>query len=201
MAVAPDAAGATRDRVLLGLAAAIADKGFAATTIADIARQARVSKRTFYEVFAGKEAAFLALYETASDGVIAAVQEAATEVEGDWRGLVRRAVLTFFSVLQAQPALTRAHFLEIYSLGEQGLAARRRVLDRYAEAMRPLLARRLPERLAEQALRPAQLTALVGGISELALRAVEEGRADRLIELGDEAVDFVLRLIPEVDAS
>src|SRR5262249_52961093 len=43
-----------------GLAAAITDKGYAATTIADIVARARVSKRTFYEHFADKEACLLA---------------------------------------------------------------------------------------------------------------------------------------------
>ena len=56
-----------RARLTGGLAAAIAEKGYAAVTIADVVRHARVSKRTFYEHFADKEACFLALYAETSD--------------------------------------------------------------------------------------------------------------------------------------
>ena len=48
------------------MATVSAEKGLAVTTIADIVREAGVSKRTFYEHFDGKEACFLALYRAVS---------------------------------------------------------------------------------------------------------------------------------------
>src|SRR5215203_3292068 len=62
-----------RARLLEGMAAAVEEKGFADTTIADIARHARVSKRTFYEQFATKEDGLLALYVAASEVVLARI--------------------------------------------------------------------------------------------------------------------------------
>src|SRR6185437_14381379 len=56
-----DEGGRFRRRLLDGLAASIADKGYRATTVADIVRRARTSRRTFYEHFAGKEECFIAL--------------------------------------------------------------------------------------------------------------------------------------------
>jgi AcrR family transcriptional regulator len=44
-----------RDRLLAGAARAVSERGFAGATIADIVRFARVSRRTFYDHFAGKE--------------------------------------------------------------------------------------------------------------------------------------------------
>jgi AcrR family transcriptional regulator len=44
-----------RDRLLAGVAKAVGERGFANVTIADIVRHARVSRRTFYDHFAGKE--------------------------------------------------------------------------------------------------------------------------------------------------
>ena len=46
---------AFRARLLDGLAASIGERGYRATTVADIVRHARTSKRTFYDVFAGKQ--------------------------------------------------------------------------------------------------------------------------------------------------
>ena len=67
------------------LATAAAEKGYAATTIADIVRHARVSKRTFYEHFADKEACLLAGYQHISDllmEVLRNTEEDGAPVEG-----------------------------------------------------------------------------------------------------------------------
>jgi AcrR family transcriptional regulator len=69
---------ASRARILGGLADSIAERGYAATTIADIVRHARVSKRTFYEQFADKEACFLDLYSQTSDELVALIAAAAS---------------------------------------------------------------------------------------------------------------------------
>src|SRR3990167_1507133 len=50
-----------RSRLLQAMAGVSASKGVAAATIADIVREAGVSKRTFYEHFDRKDACFLAL--------------------------------------------------------------------------------------------------------------------------------------------
>lgn len=54
------------DRLLEGMERAVAAKGYAETTIADIVREAAVSRRSFYEHFATKAQCLVALYRTAS---------------------------------------------------------------------------------------------------------------------------------------
>ena len=56
-----------RHRLLDAMADAVAHKGYADTTIADLAAGARVSRRTFYEHFSSKEECLIALYEAARD--------------------------------------------------------------------------------------------------------------------------------------
>lgn len=51
-----------RDRLLAGVAKAVGERGFANVRIADIVRHARVSRKTFYDHFAGKEACVEAAY-------------------------------------------------------------------------------------------------------------------------------------------
>src|SRR5262249_49664221 len=64
-AVAGDAALVDADpfrlRLFDGLASSIGERGYRATTVADIVRHARTSKRTFYDQFASKEECFLEL--------------------------------------------------------------------------------------------------------------------------------------------
>ena len=52
-----------RERLLEGLADSIAQRGYRETTVADIVRNAKTSKRTFYAHFTGKDAALLELLE------------------------------------------------------------------------------------------------------------------------------------------
>src|SRR4030088_909985 len=52
-----------RARLLEGIVRAVSEKGYAATRVLDVTRHARVSRTTFYEQFADKEACFLAAYE------------------------------------------------------------------------------------------------------------------------------------------
>ncbi len=53
-----------RDRLLDGLATSIGERGYRDTTVADIVRHAKTSKRTFYEQFASKEECLIELLRT-----------------------------------------------------------------------------------------------------------------------------------------
>jgi AcrR family transcriptional regulator len=69
-------AASQRTRLLEATGRAVADKGYAATTIEDIVRGAGVSKKTFYEHFSDKLDCFLAAYEAASDELLEHVRRA-----------------------------------------------------------------------------------------------------------------------------
>jgi len=68
---------ATRARILEGAARAVAGRGLRATTVQDILGEASVSRRTFYQYFGNLEQALDALYELATDELIAAVHKSA----------------------------------------------------------------------------------------------------------------------------
>ena len=95
---APAAGTEHRARLLEGMARAVAAKGYADTTIADIVREASVSRRTFYENFADKAECLTALYEAASGNAIA-VLRAAIDPHSDWEAQVEQAMAAYFGVL------------------------------------------------------------------------------------------------------
>src|ERR1700712_3524148 len=72
-----------RARLLLAMASAIEEKGFNATTVADVVRIAKVSRRTFYEQFGDRDECFLELYDATGDWLLRLVGEAAS-VDVDW---------------------------------------------------------------------------------------------------------------------
>ncbi len=181
-------------RLLEGMADAITEKGYAATTIADVVRHAHVSKRTFYEHFEDKEACFLALYVFASESALAVIAEAA-RADLPWRERIETSTRAYLDALAERPALTRTLLVEIQAAGPRALELRRHVMQRFADQLRALLDQAREEHPELRALSPALSTAIVGGINELTLLAVEEGRTDRLAELTDTAVELLLAVL------
>ena len=165
-------------RLLQGLAQSVAAKGYADTTIADIVREAGVSRRTFYEHFDGKPAALIALYESASRRGLRVLQEAIDPAR-DWQTQVDQALSAYLGSLAQNPVLLRTLFVEILGLGATGLAARRRVHEGLADFMLGgINANPGPARLER-----AMAVAVIGGIHELVLQALEQDRAASLPEL------------------
>src|SRR3954471_7256007 len=87
-----------RGRLLDAIAKVVAEKGYAATSVADVIELAGVSRKTFYEHFRDKEACFLAAYDAGVDILLATMREA-----GDTRSRVR----AYLETLAAEPDFAR----------------------------------------------------------------------------------------------
>ena len=175
-----------RARLLEGMARAVAAKGYADTTIADIVREASVSRRTFYEHFSDKAECLVALYEAASGNAIA-VLRAAIDPASDWEAQVEQAMGAYLGVLARNPVLLRTLFIDILGLGTPGLAARRRANQQLADLMLDVVNNRPGERKRKAPLQPTMAMAVVGGINEMVLQSIEQGRAAKLQELVEPA--------------
>jgi AcrR family transcriptional regulator len=185
-------------RILDGLAACIREKGYAATTISDIARAASVSKSTVYTHYADKEDCFLALYSAASDNLLAVMARAhadAQEAQLPWREHLRAVFHAYLTAIAAGGAVARCCLVEVQAVGPAALELRREVLDRYAR----LLCRGVDElRKAHPELRP--LTAdlalsVLGGVNEHMLRTVETRGAPELADVTDAATDLMCAVL------
>ena len=181
---------APRQRLLDGLAQVLGERAYADLTIADVVAAARVSRRTFYEHFDGKDACLLALCERLSEEVLALIATG-YDPEGDWVQELEKITSAYLQNLQQRPALVRALYLEMLTLGPAGLAMRRRISERFTQfLMMQVELSRLKEP-GKRPLSPALATATVGGINELIVQAIEEDRADRLVELQPTISEFV----------
>jgi AcrR family transcriptional regulator len=160
-----------REALTGGLAAAIADKGYAATTIADVVMHARVSKRTFYEHFADKEACLMALYEQGCHYLLAVVSSAATRGDGaGWKAMVNDGVTAYLNALESMPAVTRTLLVEIQAAGPKAYRLRQQMQRRFADTLVEVVD---AARAADPAIpRLSQLLAiaLVGGVHEMMLQ-------------------------------
>ena len=176
-----------RGRLLEGMAHAVAAKGYAATTIADIVREASVSRRTFYEHFEGKAECLVALYEAASHNALK-VLRAALDPAQPWDAQVEQALAAYFGALASNPVLMRTLYVEILGLGPAGLASRRRVNDEIAGFVLEVVN---GGRSRRQPLSPQMAMAVVGGINELVLDCIERDRVRQLEDLVGPAAQLV----------
>ena len=187
---ASPSANAHRHRLLEGMARAVAGKGYAETTIADIVREAGVSRRTFYEHFSTKADCLIALYEVASANALD-VLRTSIDPARDWRDQVEQAMRAYFECLAQNPVLMRTLFIEILGLGTPGLQARRRAnLEIATFILNVINAPRIP--VAGKKLSSDMAMAIVGGINELVLQSIEQDRVNRLQELVAPSVALVM---------
>ena len=174
-----DTATAHHSRLLVGMAHSVASKGYADTTVADIVREASVSKRTFYECFASKKDCLIALYVASSHGALKVLKDA-IDPSRDWKTQVEHAMGAYLACLASNPALLRTLFIEILSLGAEGLQVRRQMNQELADFVVQVVHTGQPHTPHDTALTATLAMAVVGGINELVLQAIEGNRTAEL---------------------
>ncbi len=176
-----------RERLIAGLATAVAEHGYNAVTITHITKAAAVSRRVFYENFEGKEECFLAAFEV----VVAHIRELIGEAVGsapDWPHQATAAAREVLAFLASEPDLARLCLVESQSAGPL-------VAARFHEAVRelvPPLRRGREERSAERELPPNTEDSTIGALVSLAARKAAAGEAERLEELLPDFTEFIL---------
>jgi AcrR family transcriptional regulator len=179
-------------RLLDAMADAVAHKGYADTTIADLAARARVSRRTFYEHFNSKEECLIALYEAASAQALS-VLRGAIDPAHDPLTQAEQALRAYLANMASNPPLLKTLFIAILGLGSAGLQARRRVNQQLADLILALINR--PGGTKRKPLPPALAMSIVGGINELVLQMIEQDRIDELASLADTTALFVRAVV------
>lgn len=161
-----DVLASQRGRLVVAFFEAIAEKGYAATTIAEVVTRAGVSRRTFYEQFASKEACYLAAFDECAQIVVDTMNSARDEVPTGWRGYVEASLRAYLALLAAYPTLAHGFHVETLNAGPALYQRRtqmtailaRRMADAY------MLARHETPALPEL---PAELfDLLIGGIDD-----------------------------------
>jgi AcrR family transcriptional regulator/DNA-binding MarR family transcriptional regulator len=116
-----------RSRLLAAAVVAVDELGYADTTVSDITGRARVSRRTFYELFANREECLAAVLED----VLALIEGevAAAGLEGlGWRERVRGGLWAILLFLDREPALARVCVVQALRGGPRLLGRREEIL-------------------------------------------------------------------------
>ncbi|MFD6450615.1 TetR/AcrR family transcriptional regulator [Nocardia sp. NPDC060220] len=96
----------------------VAEKGYQQTTVSDIVKRAEVSRRTFYELFAGKEDCYVAAFEFTVEVVQNMLNSALQPyTDLDWTILVQKSLQEYLVILADEPNLARALHVEALAVG------------------------------------------------------------------------------------
>jgi AcrR family transcriptional regulator len=163
-----------RRRLLEGMAAAIRECGFRDSTVADVVRHARTSRRTFYEHFPSKQACFIALLQEDNAAMVRQIT-AAVDPGAPWDVQARQAIEAWIAGAQADLAVTLSWIRDLPSLGSAARHLQREELETFVVLIQNLCD--TPELRAAGVDPPSRQLAILlfGGLRELIATTVEDG--------------------------
>jgi AcrR family transcriptional regulator len=179
--------GIQRSRLIAAAVRAVEELGYADATVAQITSRARVSRRTFYELFANREAC---LAEVLEDAVaLIACELAAADLEDlPWQERIRLGLWTILSFFDREPILARVCVVQALQGGPPVLARREQILTRLAAIVdegRPRSAR-------AKDLTPLTAEGLVGAAHGILYARVLRGQQEPLRGLLGELMGMVV---------
>jgi len=172
-----------RERLLEAAVRVVAEKGYTATTVADLTREAGISRTTFYAMFDDKEGCFLAAYDGIVDVLVRRVT-AAYEAEEGWPSRARAGLAALLEALAEEPEIARLAMVEVGAAGPTAQRRYRAALQRltpFFDEGRDFApgGRNLPANTSRMA---------IGAVAGLISDEVTEGRAEYLPSLLSEVL-------------
>jgi AcrR family transcriptional regulator len=186
----PDVRASQLKRLRRATIATVAEAGYAAATVADIVRRARVSRAAFYAHFTDKEDAFLAATreggQLMSDHVVTAARALPAGTADE--DLLRAACRAFLEFLAYEPAFARVFYVDMQAAGPRAVERFQAAGHRFA-AMTATWHQRARVRHPQWPVVPeAAYIGLSGACAELVRCQVRADRTRALPELEDTLV-------------
>jgi AcrR family transcriptional regulator len=181
-----------RQRLLTAFEESIAETGYTKTTIADIVRRARTSRRTFYEHFSSKEECFVGLLSEANAEQVQQIA-AAVDPEATWQQQARQAIEAWIASAESRPDLSLSWIRDGPSLGAAGRQLTRDAMEHFVDMVNQLVDRAEFQAAGIGPISRQRLIMLLGGLRELTAMTVESG--GRMSDFTEEAVAATIALI------
>jgi AcrR family transcriptional regulator len=157
--------------------------GYGEASAEAIAREAGMSKATFYEHFANKEECILVLFDEAATELMRAMAEAADTAGEEPRMRWRDGTRAFLGMLAEHPAWAQTLLVEILGAGERGAERRDRILSGFAQVLDRENAAAANAGVVPRFASPHDAFAIVGATMELVSRQIRLGIPEDVREL------------------
>lgn len=188
--VAPRPPGADqRRRIRRAVAELVAKRGYRGLSVGLIVERARVSPKTYYQLYGNKEEAFIDLFNTTLARTRALVEARVAAAGGEWPERVAVAIRAFFEAISAEPLVARACLVEAPTAGPHMLE----LYERIPEAFLPLVGEGRDHTPEARALPEVMEETLVGAMLWSAYQRLNFAEAEKIPELIPENIELVLR--------
>lgn len=182
-----------RRRVLAGMVAATAARGYTNVSVSDVVAAARVSRTTFYEHFDTKLDCYLASYDACIAELRSAVGRSATRLSGHAR--LEAMIGAYLAALAAFPEAARTCLVEVYAVGPEGIHRRAAHHRPFVEAFAQVHADLAASGGVVGPVAAFELELLVNAISSTVTARVAASETASLPELTAPLVAFVRRVL------
>jgi AcrR family transcriptional regulator len=167
-----------RRRLLLAFADILAEDGLEGASVGRVCRRAGVSRRTFYDLFDGREACFAAVMDLAVERIAQQVRTACVG-QASWRERIRAGLAAVLQVFDSESGLARACLVETLKAGPEIARRRARVIDTLVAAVDE----GRHEARGESGLPPLTAQSTVGGAISVVHARLTEATPHPLAEL------------------
>jgi AcrR family transcriptional regulator len=176
-----------RERLLAAVPRVVAERGYEATSVADIVRAAAVSRNAFYKSFSDKQDCFATAHEAGHQRLFDVLAQSCDA--GDSVGeRVELALAAVLDALAADPDRARLLFVEAPSAGEEIALRYHEWLQRYGTLLHSAAADLEPG----TGPMPQVEEVIVGGLASRVASEVLRGRGTHLRELTAPFAEYVL---------
>jgi AcrR family transcriptional regulator len=182
-----------RRRLEGAMVEAVAQHGFASTTIRELVTLAGVSKSTFYEHFEGKEDCFLATFDGIVASTLAEVREA-YEQPREPRQRLLAGLARFMELVDENPDAIAFAAVDSLTLGAAAVSRREQAWAAFEE-----IAHTHFEAAAEAEVSDLAMRAMLAGMTGVVYRRLREGRAADLPGLTESLIDWALSCVRPAD--
>jgi AcrR family transcriptional regulator len=175
-----------RERLLASVVRVTVEKGYDATTVADILGEAGVGRESFYEIFDDKLGCMLAANKVLLDDLEGRVRTAYS-ASGPWPARMREALAATLEWFAADPEATRFVFVEMSTVGPAFRATFQAEYARFTQL--------LDDGLRDDGPAPAMDQATQLAVGAILARIYEEVVLDRAKELPRLLPDLTYNLL------
>jgi AcrR family transcriptional regulator len=185
-----------RERLFAAAAAVFARGGYADASAEAIAREAGMSKATFYEHFNNKEDCIVALFDAATGLLLHNMRAAvAQHADAEPQIRVRTTLEAFLETLARFPDESQTLLVEIVGAGPRAMERRDRALEAVAAYIEELNREDAERGRSPRLASPHDAYAITGAVVELASRQIRTGVPGDIRELAPIVERLILGLL------
>jgi AcrR family transcriptional regulator len=176
-----------RERLQTAMIELIARRGYRAVRILDVTKLARVSRPTFYSLYADKEALFVGVYDEISGRAARTVMKAYA-AEGSQDKGEEVAIRAFCALAAAEPEAMSLFVLGAFGAGAKALERRKHTLEALERVVRSSRDPTFSEDTTDLTVK-----VILGGVREVTAARLRAGRSAELPDIADELAAWASR--------